>query len=102
VHPAIIDAYLEGAMIDVLRQRAEAELATELAHLPPEEAAVLGLLQQRLAREQEPLASKPSASMAAAKKKRAASSATSKAAVRAAARRPAVRATRARVVRRRK
>jgi DNA topoisomerase-1 len=100
VHPAIIDAYLEGAMIDVLRQRAEAELATELAHLPPEEAAVLGLLQQRLAREQEPLASKLSASVAAAKKKRAASSAKSKAAVRAAARRRGGRAPRARVVRR--
>jgi DNA topoisomerase-1 len=51
VHPAIIDAYLEGSTLDVLRQRTEQELTGDLARLPPEEAAVLALLQQRLARE---------------------------------------------------
>jgi len=51
VHPAIIDAYLEGSTLNVLRQRTEQELTGDLARLPPEEAAVLALLQQRLARE---------------------------------------------------
>jgi DNA topoisomerase-1 len=51
VHPAVIDAYLEGAMLDSLRQRTEQELSGDLANLPPEEAAVLALLQQRLAHE---------------------------------------------------
>jgi DNA topoisomerase-1 len=51
VHPAIIDAYLEGSTLEVVRQRTEQELTGDLAHLPPEEAAVLALLQQRLAHE---------------------------------------------------
>jgi DNA topoisomerase I len=51
VHPAIIDAYLEGETLDALRQRTEQELTGDLANLAPEEAAVLVLLQQRLARE---------------------------------------------------
>lgn len=51
VHPAVLDAYLEGATVQVLRERADAEaLAGELQ---PEEAAVLALLQERLAREAE-------------------------------------------------
>jgi DNA topoisomerase-1 len=49
VHPAVLDAYLEGATVQVLRERAE-EVAGEL---PPEEAAVLAMLQDRLAREAE-------------------------------------------------
>ena len=51
VHPAVIDAYLEGSMLDALRQRTERELTGDLAKLAPEEAAVLALLEQRLARE---------------------------------------------------
>jgi DNA topoisomerase I len=92
VHPAVLDAYLEGAALQVLRARAEGELIEELmpkaervgmnAHptqdeaqastdgkkgdvqpseedeLQPEEAAVLALLQERLAREA-PAAAKP-------------------------------------------
>ena len=50
VHPAVIDAYLEGAVLDTLRTRAEQELAEGLHDLQPEEAAVLVLLQQRLAK----------------------------------------------------
>ena len=53
VHPALIDAYLDGSMIDTLQRRAEAAMSRSLAHLHPEEAAVLALLQQRLARERE-------------------------------------------------
>jgi DNA topoisomerase-1 len=48
VHPAVIDAYMDGSMIDALRQRTEQELSDELHALSPEEAAVVALLQQRL------------------------------------------------------
>ena len=48
VHPAIIDAYLEGTMLEGLRARAEEQLVNELASLEPEEAAVLALLEKRL------------------------------------------------------
>jgi DNA topoisomerase I len=51
VHPAIIDTYLEGEALDALRQPTKQELTGDLANLAPEEAAVLALLQQRLARE---------------------------------------------------
>ena len=50
VHPAILESYLEGELVSVLRQRAERELADTLEHRSPEEAAVLALLQQRLKR----------------------------------------------------
>ncbi|HET9223894.1 MAG TPA: hypothetical protein VFO07_15385, partial [Roseiflexaceae bacterium] len=49
IHPAIVDAYLEGQLLDALRRRTEQELTGDLANLAPEEAAVLALLQQRLA-----------------------------------------------------
>jgi DNA topoisomerase I len=48
VHPAVIDAYLDGTVLEVLRTRAEQELKEDLHALQPEEAAVLALLQQRL------------------------------------------------------
>jgi DNA topoisomerase-1 len=51
VHPAVLDAYLDGSMLDTLKQLAEQELAADVSKLSPEEAAVLALLQQRLARE---------------------------------------------------
>ena len=51
VHPAIIDAYLEGTVLEALRTRTEQQLVGELHELQPEEAAVLALLQQRLQRE---------------------------------------------------
>ncbi|MBV8083203.1 MAG: DNA topoisomerase IB [Chloroflexi bacterium] len=50
VHPAILEAYLDGTLAEGLRQRAEQELQDSLDRLPAEEAAVLGLLQQRLQR----------------------------------------------------
>ena len=62
VHPAIIDAYLEGTVLEALRSRTEQELVGELHELQPEEAAVLALLQQRLQREDaEPAPAKPRA-----------------------------------------
>ena len=51
VHPAVLDAYLEGAMLEALKQRTEQEIADGLASLKPEEAAVLAFLQQRLTQE---------------------------------------------------
>jgi len=51
VHPAVIDSYLDGSMLNTLKQRAEQEIAESLAELRPEEAAVLGLIRQRLSEE---------------------------------------------------
>jgi DNA topoisomerase I len=53
VHPEIIDAYLDGTMLEALKQIADQELSETLTELRPEEAAVLGLLQQRLTRNME-------------------------------------------------
>lgn len=49
VHPQIFDAYLDGHLVAVLEQRAEAELESSLATLLSEESAVLLLLRDRLA-----------------------------------------------------
>jgi DNA topoisomerase I len=50
VHPEVLDRYLDGTMVDALSRQATG--AGRGAHaLRPEEAAVLGLLQARLARE---------------------------------------------------
>jgi DNA topoisomerase-1 len=62
VHPAILDAYQDGSMIEALRQRADQEMEKSLGHLKPEEAAVMALLQNRLAREDTSRASKRSRS----------------------------------------
>ena len=52
VHPAILEAYLDGSMLDALRKKAEQELSDGgVASLKPEEAAVVGLLRERLAQE---------------------------------------------------
>jgi len=80
VHPAVLDAYLEGAPLDVMRERTEEKLAEDLHALQPEEAAVLAMLQQRLRHEEE----KP---RAAAPRKKAATKAAAKAATKKPARR---------------
>ena len=51
VHPAVLDAYLDGTMIEGLLASAQAALAEDLHELEPEEAAVLAMLQQRLEQE---------------------------------------------------
>jgi len=68
VHPAVIEDYIDGSvaeaagagvdrsMLDTVRQRAEGEIAGSLGALEPEEAAVLALLQRRLAQVTEPAA----------------------------------------------
>jgi DNA topoisomerase-1 len=53
VHPAVLNAYLDGSLLETLRQRVEKEIADSLAELSPEEAAVLAFLQARLKREAE-------------------------------------------------
>ncbi|WP_019139784.1 DNA topoisomerase IB [Noviherbaspirillum massiliense] len=50
VHPAVIEAYLDGTILHALQQRAREELVNDIHALSPEEAAVLALLQQRLAK----------------------------------------------------
>jgi DNA topoisomerase-1 len=54
VHPAVIDAYLDGLVLTSFRTRTEHRLGESLPGLRPEEAAVLALLRQRLEREAEP------------------------------------------------
>ena len=49
VHPKVIDAYLQGTMLDAMRRRA-ARAMSHVGELEPEEAAVLALLQRRLAK----------------------------------------------------
>jgi DNA topoisomerase-1 len=51
VHPAVLDAYLDGTMLEGLRARAEESIAQDLHELRPEEAAVLAMLERRLAQE---------------------------------------------------
>ncbi len=49
VHPAILESYIDGSMLDALRVKAEEELSGDkLGSLKPEEAAVVGLLRERL------------------------------------------------------
>jgi DNA topoisomerase-1 len=48
VHPAVLDAYLDGSLIDQVKEQVEDELTESLSKLPPEEAAVLVFLQRRL------------------------------------------------------
>ena len=49
VHPAVIESYLDGSILEALRLRTEQELVEDLHALQPEEAAVVALLQTRLA-----------------------------------------------------
>jgi DNA topoisomerase-1 len=51
VHPAVLDSYMDGSMVEGLLARAQEELAEDLHELQPEEAAVLAMLQQRLAQD---------------------------------------------------
>lgn len=48
VHPEILNAYVEGTLLQEIRQDVETELCKRAAGLKPEEAVVLALLQRRL------------------------------------------------------
>jgi len=50
IHPAVLEAYMDGSLLDTLAQRARTEMKN-LAAYEPEEAAVLAFLQERLRRE---------------------------------------------------
>jgi DNA topoisomerase-1 len=49
IHPAVLDGYMDGSMLETVAQRAR-RTAESVHTLTPAEAAVLGLLQRRLAR----------------------------------------------------
>ena len=51
VHPAVVDLYMEGTLVESLKQRLEGQLKRKLHSLKPEEAAVMALLEERLTRE---------------------------------------------------
>jgi DNA topoisomerase-1 len=51
IHPAILDSYLDGSLLEFLKSQVEETLRTELGGLSGEEAAVLAFLQQRLTKE---------------------------------------------------
>jgi DNA topoisomerase I len=53
IHPAVIESYFDGTMLQTLQQCAQQELKEDLHALSPEEAAVVALLQQRLRNEQQ-------------------------------------------------
>ncbi|RSZ60753.1 DNA topoisomerase IB [Massilia atriviolacea] len=48
VHPAILEAYLDGTVLEAMRESTRRELVEDLHALQPEEAAVVAFLQQRL------------------------------------------------------
>ena len=51
VHPEVLNCYLDGALLEGVKEDVETELRDDLGGLKPEEAAVLALLQRRLSRE---------------------------------------------------
>ncbi|MCD6077262.1 MAG: topB [Ramlibacter sp.] len=50
IHPEVLNAYAEGNLLLEIKKRVEQELREDLANLKPEEAAVLAMLEARLAR----------------------------------------------------
>jgi DNA topoisomerase I len=53
IHPAIPTSYLDGTLARTLRRKADAQISQHLHELKPEEAAVIGLLRQELAKRSE-------------------------------------------------
>jgi DNA topoisomerase-1 len=51
VHPEILNCYLDGGLLEGVKEEVEAELRDDLPGLRPEEAVVLTLLHRRLTRE---------------------------------------------------
>jgi DNA topoisomerase-1 len=50
IHPEVLSAYTEGALLLEIKEQVEAKLREDLGALKPEEAAVLALLEARLSR----------------------------------------------------
>ena len=53
VHPAVLDSYLEGSLLETLKTRTDARIKKGFKGLKREEAAVLAFLQARLRRKSE-------------------------------------------------
>ena len=53
VHPAVVEAYIDGTMANTLKVKAERALDEKIHELSSEEGAVMAMLQQRLAAETE-------------------------------------------------
>jgi DNA topoisomerase-1 len=49
VHPVVLDSYLDGDMIEGLKQKTEEALSENLEDLRAEEAAVMAFIQAKLA-----------------------------------------------------
>lgn len=65
VHPAVVGAYLDGTLLESMRQRVAQELTGGLKDLDPEEAAVLAFLQERLQRDAEEQQGRPASAASA-------------------------------------
>jgi DNA topoisomerase-1 len=50
VHPVVLESYLDGDMIEGLRQKTEEALSANLEDLRAEEAAIMSFLQEKLAK----------------------------------------------------
>jgi DNA topoisomerase-1 len=48
IHPAVVNSYMDGSLLQILAQRARREMAESLSTLNPEEAAVMAILEQQL------------------------------------------------------
>jgi len=51
IHPVVLNTYLDGSLLHILRRTIENEMKQSLSELSPEEAAVLAFLQVRLKEE---------------------------------------------------
>jgi DNA topoisomerase-1 len=51
IHPAVLNTYLDGSLLDTIRHRINKEMTESLSELSPEEVAVLVFLQYRMKEE---------------------------------------------------
>jgi DNA topoisomerase I len=51
IHPAILDGYVDGTLLEALAAKTDAYLKENIEHMSPEEAAVTAFLRLRLAGE---------------------------------------------------
>jgi DNA topoisomerase-1 len=68
VHPAVIDAFLDRRLVQTLQDKTQRELRDSLHKLSPEEAAVLGLLEQWMKHELATTRQRPKRTSAAKRK----------------------------------
>ena len=51
VHPRVLNSYLDGSLLEGIKQEVEDELGEAAGSLKPEEAALLGLLSRRIGKD---------------------------------------------------